>query len=74
MKFVQELDRQVPLMDEIDTKVINFVKFKIFNAERLESYYLSIIKIFFMRLQVDKATADLKNTNVRLKDTVNQVI
>lgn len=74
MKFVQELDRQVPLMDEIDTKVINFVKFKIFNAEWLESYYLSIIKIFFMRLQVDKATADLKNTNVRLKDTVNQVI
>ncbi|KAL0409897.1 UNVERIFIED_CONTAM: syntaxin [Sesamum latifolium] len=38
----EELDRQVPLMDEIDTKV-------------------------------DKATADLKNTNVRLKDTVNQV-
>ncbi|KAL2250612.1 UNVERIFIED_CONTAM: Syntaxin-71 [Sesamum indicum] len=37
----EELDRQVPLMDEIDTKV-------------------------------DKATADLKNTNVRLKDTVNQ--
>ncbi|KAG8647270.1 syntaxin-71-like [Manihot esculenta] len=38
----EELDRQVPLMDEIDTKV-------------------------------DKATADLKNTNVRLKDTVNQL-
>uniref|UniRef100_A0A2N9FCF6 t-SNARE coiled-coil homology domain-containing protein n=1 Tax=Fagus sylvatica TaxID=28930 RepID=A0A2N9FCF6_FAGSY len=37
----EELDRQVPLMDEIDTKV-------------------------------DKAAADLKNTNVRLKDTVNQ--
>lgn len=39
---MQELDRQVPLMDEIDTKV-------------------------------DKATSDLKNTNVRLKDTVTQV-
>ncbi|XP_050229043.1 syntaxin-71-like [Mercurialis annua] len=38
----EEFDRQVPLMDEIDTKV-------------------------------DKATADLKNTNVRLKDTVNQL-
>ncbi|PIN07047.1 SNARE protein TLG1/Syntaxin 6 [Handroanthus impetiginosus] len=38
----EELDRQVPLMDEIDTKV-------------------------------DKATADLKNTNVRLKVTVNQL-
>lgn len=38
----EELDRQVPLMDEIDTKV-------------------------------DKATADLKNTNVRLKDTVTQL-
>ncbi|XP_073115155.1 syntaxin-71-like [Elaeis guineensis] len=38
----EELDRQVPLMDEIDTKV-------------------------------DKATADLKNTNVRLKETVNQL-
>lgn len=38
----EELDRQVPLMDEIDTKV-------------------------------DKATSDLKNTNVRLKDTVNQL-
>ncbi|CAL9109466.1 unnamed protein product [Musa textilis] len=37
----EELDRQVPLMDEIDSKV-------------------------------DKATSDLKNTNVRLKDTVNQ--
>ncbi|EHA8591199.1 Syntaxin-71 [Cocos nucifera] len=38
----EELDRQVPLIDEIDTKV-------------------------------DKATADLKNTNVRLKETVNQL-
>eukprot|EP00250_Pteridium_aquilinum_P011977 c2042_g1_i1 orf=72-881(+) len=35
----EEMDRQDPLMDEIDTKV-------------------------------DKATADLRNTNVRLKDTV----
>ncbi|CAK7343002.1 unnamed protein product [Dovyalis caffra] len=38
----EEVDRQVPLMDEIDTKV-------------------------------DKASADLKNTNVRLKHTVNQL-
>ncbi|PKI65174.1 hypothetical protein CRG98_014488 [Punica granatum] len=38
----EELDRQVPLMDEIDSKV-------------------------------DKAASDLKNTNVRLKDTVNQL-
>ncbi|KAF8042497.1 hypothetical protein BT93_A0968 [Corymbia citriodora subsp. variegata] len=38
----EEFDRQVPLMDEIDTKV-------------------------------DKAASDLKNTNVRLKDTVNQL-
>lgn len=38
----EEMDRQVPLMDEIDSKV-------------------------------DRATADLKNTNVRLKDTVNQL-
>ncbi|CAI9778998.1 unnamed protein product [Fraxinus pennsylvanica] len=38
----EEFDRQVPLMDEIDTKV-------------------------------DRATSDLKNTNVRLKDTVNQL-
>ncbi|WMV52350.1 hypothetical protein MTR67_045735 [Solanum verrucosum] len=38
----EELDRQVPLMDEIDAKV-------------------------------DRATADLKNTNVRLKHTVNQL-
>ncbi|WVZ07409.1 hypothetical protein V8G54_020755 [Vigna mungo] len=38
----EELDRQVPLMDEIDAKV-------------------------------DKASSDLKNTNVRLRDTVNQV-
>lgn len=38
----EEFDRQVPLMDEIDTKV-------------------------------DRATTDLKNTNVRLKDTVNQL-
>jgi len=38
----EELDRQVPLIDEIDTKV-------------------------------EKATSDLKNTNVRLKDTVNKL-
>ncbi|KAD5508577.1 hypothetical protein E3N88_16280 [Mikania micrantha] len=38
----EEVDRQVPLMDEIDEKV-------------------------------DKATTDLRNTNVRLKHTVNQV-
>uniref|UniRef100_A0A2P2LKZ3 Syntaxin n=1 Tax=Rhizophora mucronata TaxID=61149 RepID=A0A2P2LKZ3_RHIMU len=38
----EEMDRQVPLMDEIDTKV-------------------------------DKATSELKNTNVRLKHTVNQL-
>ncbi|RHN48451.1 putative target SNARE coiled-coil domain-containing protein [Medicago truncatula] len=38
----EEFDRQVPLMDEIDTKV-------------------------------DKASSDLKNTNVRLKDTVTQL-
>ncbi|KAK7337051.1 hypothetical protein VNO77_17609 [Canavalia gladiata] len=38
----EELDRQVPLMDEIDDKV-------------------------------DKASSGLRNTNVRLKDTVNQL-
>ncbi|XVF76471.1 hypothetical protein PTKIN_Ptkin13bG0269000 [Pterospermum kingtungense] len=38
----EKLDRQVPLMDEIDAKV-------------------------------DKAAADLKSTNVILKDTVNQL-
>ncbi|XP_073312141.1 syntaxin-71-like [Primulina huaijiensis] len=38
----EELDRQVPLIDEIDTKV-------------------------------DKATSDIRNTNVRLKDTVLKV-
>ncbi|KAF4358475.1 hypothetical protein G4B88_020153 [Cannabis sativa] len=38
----EELDNQVPLVDEIDTKV-------------------------------DKATSDIKNTNVRLKQTLNQV-
>ncbi|XP_019457433.1 PREDICTED: syntaxin-71-like [Lupinus angustifolius] len=38
----EEMDRQVPLMDEIDTKV-------------------------------DRATADLKNTNVRLKKTLTEL-
>ncbi|XP_068646365.1 syntaxin-71-like [Aristolochia californica] len=38
----EELDRQVPLIDEIDSKV-------------------------------DKANADLRNTNVRLKQTINQM-
>ncbi|XP_065857505.1 syntaxin-71 [Euphorbia lathyris] len=38
----EELDRQVPLVDEIETKV-------------------------------DKASSDLRNTNVRLKDTVTQL-
>ncbi|XP_034688952.1 syntaxin-71-like [Vitis riparia] len=38
----EELDRQVPLIDEIDTKV-------------------------------DKATSDIKNTNVRLKETVTKM-
>ncbi|KAF8397668.1 hypothetical protein HHK36_016589 [Tetracentron sinense] len=41
-QYLQEIDRQVPLIDEIDTKV-------------------------------DRATSDLKNTNVRLKDTVTQL-
>ncbi|KAF4348906.1 hypothetical protein F8388_023313 [Cannabis sativa] len=40
--FTSELDNQVPLVDEIDTKV-------------------------------DKATSDIKNINVRLKQTLNQV-
>ncbi|KAF4393128.1 hypothetical protein F8388_012637, partial [Cannabis sativa] len=39
--ITKELDNQVPLVDEIDTKV-------------------------------DKATSDIKNTNVRLKQTLNQ--
>ncbi|KAK9091384.1 hypothetical protein Sjap_024561 [Stephania japonica] len=39
----EELDRQVPLIDEIDEKV-------------------------------DRATSDLKNTNVRLKDTLTQFV
>lgn len=34
----------------------------------------SILSFFIGFFQVDKATSDLKNTNVRLKDTVNQVI
>ncbi|XP_059630306.1 syntaxin-71-like [Cornus florida] len=38
----EEMDKQVPLMDEIDTKL-------------------------------DRATSNLKNTNARLKDTVNQL-
>ncbi|KAK8914644.1 Syntaxin-71 [Platanthera zijinensis] len=38
----EEMDRQVPLIDEIDTKV-------------------------------DRANADLKNTNVRLKETIDQL-
>ncbi|KAJ8768661.1 hypothetical protein K2173_023565 [Erythroxylum novogranatense] len=38
----EEIDRQVPLIDEIETKV-------------------------------DKATADLKNTNVRLKETIHKL-
>ena len=41
MKFVQELDRQVPLMDEIDTKVINFIKLKNVNADWNLVIYLS---------------------------------
>ncbi|KAK1293392.1 Syntaxin-71 [Acorus calamus] len=41
-KMKQEMDRQVPLMDEINTKV-------------------------------DRATVDLKNANVRLKETVTQL-
>lgn len=32
------------------------------------------ILIFIFFFQVDKATSDLRNTNVRLKHTVNQVI
>lgn len=40
--MTEEMDRQVPLMDEVENKV-------------------------------DRARADLKNTNVRLKDTVNQL-
>lgn len=42
LDMTEELDRQVPLMDEIDTKV-------------------------------DKATSDIKRTNVRLKKTITEI-
>ena len=38
---------------------------------------LELVKLigngFLLSLQVDRASSDLKNTNVRLRDTVNQV-
>ncbi|XP_038680572.1 syntaxin-71-like [Tripterygium wilfordii] len=49
----EEMDRQVSLMDEIDTKCIT--------------------RGIVVLLLVDRATSDLKNTNVRLKETLVQL-
>lgn len=68
---MQELDRQVPLMDEIDTKVRKCIIPVFWTA--VISVLLTYNELCFDLSQVDKATSDLKNTNVRLKDTVTQV-
>lgn len=74
---VQELDRQVPLIDEIDTKVS--LRNAIFGSRmfchRRKSLLLSLTPRFcpWCPVQVDKASADLKNTNKRLKEVVTQV-
>lgn len=69
----EEVDRQVPLMDEIDDKVRtphptppNACNFNCCS-------YMFTQSILIVIFQVDKATSDLRNTNVRLKHTVNQV-
>lgn len=71
LKHMQELDRQVPLMDEIDTKVRKCIIPAFWTA--VISVLLTYNELCFDLSQVDKATSDLKNTNVRLKDTVTQV-
>jgi hypothetical protein len=67
----QELDRQVPLMDEMDDKVGFWPpSFFVLSSDCcLRSAYI-LIKWW---MQVDRANADLKNTNVRLKQTILQV-
>lgn len=58
-------------MDEIDTKVSNCV---LQNFSKLLCFdFFEECYSVLTPLQVDKATSDLKSTNVRLKDTVNQV-
>ncbi|CAJ1955992.1 unnamed protein product [Sphenostylis stenocarpa] len=53
----EELDRQVPLMDEIENKNI----------------VMNMYKLRGLIIQVDRATSDVKNTNVRLKKTLNEI-
>lgn len=64
-------------MDEIDTKVAIISVIDLFFFLLPVSRLLSGKKLkdfFFPQLQVDRATADLKNTNVRLKEAVHRVI
>ncbi|XWS73730.1 hypothetical protein CRYUN_Cryun02cG0153600 [Craigia yunnanensis] len=62
----EEIDRQVPLMDEIDTKnqLIKQPWTRFINAS---------LNVTMVILQVDKATSDIQRTNVRLKKTVTQI-
>lgn len=66
-------------MDEIDTKVrillfaMSFL-FWPYKQRTMEKNYNTSFNVPMVILQVDKATSDIKRTNVRLKKTVTEVI
>ncbi|MQL84500.1 hypothetical protein Taro_017001 [Colocasia esculenta] len=66
----EELDRQVPLMDEIDAKVSIYVS----SVALLYTFTMYLMTRNSALSQVDRATADLKNTNVRLKQTITECV
>lgn len=77
-QYFQELDRQVPLIDEIDTKVraYSLTEILVFSMTSGScKHFISSILTDDVLLpwQVDKVTSEIKSNNVRLKDTLHKV-
>ncbi|XP_048425499.1 syntaxin-71-like isoform X2 [Pyrus x bretschneideri] len=79
-KLKQELDRQLPLIGEIETKVrfSSLTRILIFPATPVRDCVCNILSSLLsdgvlMLLQVDKVTSDIKSNNVRLKENLNKV-
>lgn len=76
LNYAQEMDRQVPLMDEIDTKVKKVINsIFLFYVEINNLKKINIARCFcaWLIIQVDRATSDVRNTNLRLKKTLTEV-
>ncbi|CAL5325850.1 unnamed protein product [Camellia sinensis] len=81
----EEIDRQVPLMDGLTLSLMftqdqgleviseGLDKLKDMARDLNEEIDRQVPLMDALTLRVDNATSDLKNTNVRLKDTVSQI-